>query len=156
MTEEKKLEFTKRIGTANKTEMVVIVYDIALEYIADAAKALAGSDMAEYKKGLKGARKCVQDLINALNFDIEISNNLMSIYAYVTRKLILADMNREAAILDEISGMLATLREAFDTISKKDGSGPMSEHTQHVVAGMTYGKGVLNESVVNGTREFSV
>lgn len=156
MTEEKKREFTQRIGKANKTEMVVVVYDIALEYLSDAGKALKEDNIQEYSKGLKGARKCVEDLINALNFDIEMSNNLMSIYAYVTRNLILADIRKDEGIINEITQILSSLRDAFDVISKKDESGPVSERTQHVVAGMTYGKGVLNESVVNGTREFSV
>ena len=36
MTDEMKQDFTRRITAANRTEMVVITYEIALEYLKEA------------------------------------------------------------------------------------------------------------------------
>ena len=44
MTNEKKQEFTLRVSQANKTEMLVIIYDIFLEYLEDAKKAKEKDD----------------------------------------------------------------------------------------------------------------
>ena len=44
MTDEKKKEFTRRISEANPTEMVVILYDIALTYVEEGQEAFDAGD----------------------------------------------------------------------------------------------------------------
>lgn len=35
--------------------------------------------------------------------------------------------------------------ESFEQVAKEDHSGPVMEHSQQLYAGLTYGKGTLNE-----------
>lgn len=150
MTEAKKQEFTNRIGKANKTEMVVVVYDIALEYMNDII------EYSDYSKAVDMARKSVQDLINALNFEISLSYNLLSIYSYVNRLLLSAKLKYDCSLVMEAKRLLESLRESFAQIAEMDKSQAMSQTSEHVVAGMTYGRGILNESVMNTSCGFSV
>lgn len=157
MTEQKKEEFTQRIAAANKTEMVVIVMDIALSYMDDAAAAIGG-DASGFDTAIAKARKCIDDLINALNYDIEFSYKLLSLYTYVNKRLIMCRLNESLDELMAARAVVEGLREGFNQIVPQDRSKAMMEQTQHIMAGMTYGKGVLNENVVNSSmgREFSV
>ena len=45
MTDEKKQEFTLRITSANKTELVEILYEMLLVYIDDANDAIVKKDL---------------------------------------------------------------------------------------------------------------
>jgi flagellar protein FliS len=158
MDEAKKNEFTQRIGRANKTEMIVVVYDIALEYALDAKEAFAKSDMEAFARSLTDVRKCVDNLIDALNFDIDISNQLFALYNYIKKCLLSSRIDKNEKGLDDSVKLLTDMKEIFVELAKQDSSAPVSESGEHVVTGMTYGRGVLNDSVVNSDpgRGFSV
>ncbi len=158
MDNTKQEEFTRRIGNANKTEMIVIVYDIALQYAADAQNAYNAGDMTSYCENLTRTRKCVDNLIEALNFDIDISNQLFALYNFVKKNLMNARITRTDRGFKDAVKVLKDMRDIFVELAKLDNSGVMMDSTQHVVTGMTYGKGVLNDSVVNADRSttFSV
>ena len=42
--------------------------------------------------------------------------------------------------------MIAGLKTAFEKVAESDDSAPLMENTQSVFAGLTYGKGSLNET----------
>ena len=114
--------------------------------------------MTSYCDNLTRTRKCVDNLIEALNFDIDISNQLFALYNFVKKNLMNARITRTDRGLKDAVKVLKDMREIFVELAKLDNSGVMMDSTQHVVTGMTYGKGVLNDSVVNADKSttFSV
>ena len=51
---------------------------------------------------------------------------------------------------DAVREVMTKLKEAFEEVAKQDTSGPLMENTQQVYAGLTYGKGSLNEVLISG------
>jgi flagellar protein FliS len=149
MTNEMKQAFTRRITKANRTQLVVVVYDMMLVYIDDAKNAKAKNDMHEFERSLELARNCIGDLRKSLNFDYELSKNLFSIYTYCDRQLANDIYSRKTDNLDPVCDMMKKLRDAFYEVSLTDDSKPMMENTQEVYAGLTYGKTDINETLVN-------
>lgn len=149
MTNEKKQEYTLKITSANKSELIVIIYDIALDYITESKKAMSDSDKSKFYKAIDCAQKSVESLITGLNFDYEISKNLWHLYFYINKKLAEAIKNYSLLEVDEAENILKTLRASFAEIAKQDDSNPMMGNTQSVIAGMTYGKNSLNENLQN-------
>ena len=47
--------------------------------------------------------------------------------------------------LDAACEVIRGLMESFEQVAKEDHSGPVMEHSQQLYAGLTYGKGTLNE-----------
>lgn len=146
MTSEKKQEFTLRITQANKSELVVILYDMFQAYLEDAEQ----TEGEEFHSAISHARAVLNELIESLDMKYEIAKNLYQIYRYVERLLIQADVRLEKEPLKEISGHMSQLRDAYDTVSKEDASPSIMENTEVVYAGMTYGKSDLNENNVGG------
>lgn len=149
MTKEMKQIFTRRITQANRTQLVVIVYDMLLTYLDDARKAYSVDNMYEFVSDLESARKCISELRSSLNFEYELSKSLFSIYAFADRKLAAGICSFDADSLGMIAGMFQKLRDAYHTISRKDDSEPLMENIQGVYAGFTYGRTDVNESLVN-------
>lgn len=87
MTREMKQIFTRRITQANRTQLVVILYDMVLEYLKEAIAAQEIDCIQEYKKAMQCARNCISELRNSLDFNYEISKNLFAIYAFADREL---------------------------------------------------------------------
>lgn len=76
MTREMKQIFTRRITQANSTQLVVILYDMILTYLKDAADAYDIGCEEEFKKDMQCARNCIAELRNSLNFSYDLSRTL--------------------------------------------------------------------------------
>ena len=51
--------------------------------------------------------------------------------------------------LDSCERVISSLKDSFEEVSKQDTSGPVIENGQQVYAGLTYGKGSLNEVAID-------
>ncbi len=148
MTEEKKKEFSLRIAQCSKTELVVITEEIIICYIQDARKYLEEGDVPGFRVEIKKAQQFVDQLSSALDMRFPISYELLSLYNYVRKCFLLADVRKETVRLDEAEKIIDELRVAFAEVAKKDTSGSVMENSQKVYAGFTYGPGSnLNEIV---------
>ena len=151
MTREMKQIFTRRITQANRTQLIVILYDMTLTYLKDAAAAQEVGCDHEYKKAMQCARNCIAELRNSLDFTYDLSKNLFALYVFADRELA---GNR----IQDVAKMLKKLRDAYQSVSKKDDSKPLMQNTQDVYARLTYGRTDVNESLMNysGARGYCV
>ena len=147
MDDTKKREFAMRITNSNRSGLVVILYEMLFEYLTDAKTAMQNADFEETKTQLRHADDVLKELCDSLNFQYAISGNLFAIYTYCRKNLARAIyQNRPDGIL-ETSKRMHELYEAFCEVQKQDTSLPLMQHAQKIVAGMTYGRGHLNESI---------
>ncbi len=149
MDSDKKLEYTRRVSQANSTEMVVIIYDIALDYIDEARASLSGEkpDEAGFSESIGKIQSCLCELLNSLNPGYELSANLHSLYAFCLRRLGACGALRDTSILDEIVKVIKPLRDAYEKIIPENKKGPVMGNSQTVFAGLTYGREELIESL---------
>lgn len=135
MVSEAKKTFSYRISQANRTELIVILYDMALEYIKDAK---AAKERADYQWNVRQAKRVVDRLCTVLDLQYEIALQLFRVYMNISRMLVRAGMDGQEALLDSVEKQLRTLRKAFYEVSKQDDSAPMMQNAQQVYAGLTY------------------
>lgn len=146
MRTDKKKEFTLRITQANRTELIVILYDMILAYIED-AEALEEKGMhTEFIKEIKNAENCVNELISSLDFQYNISFELLALYGYLNRVFQQMLIRRNPEQLESAVLVVKKLRASFQQIAEQDHSEPLMKNTQTVYAGLTYGRGSLNEN----------
>jgi flagellar protein FliS len=147
MQNELKQDFTRRLTQCNRGEMIVIIYDIYFAYAEDAKKAYADGEHEAYKEAVRKAQKVLSELIHSLNFSYELSKNLYQLYVYSRNCLSRAVYeNRLDGILDA-ERVMQRLYTSFEQVAKLDKSAPLMHNTQQVYAGMTYGRGSLNENL---------
>ena len=149
--------FTARISQASRSELVVILYEMALTEIDEARQAHSDGSPEDFNKGLKKAQRCVSELMAVLDYRYPIAYDLLSLYIYTNRELIRAIYQREVQPLDSAEQVLRKLLIGFEGVSSQDTSGPVMQNSQQLYAGLTYGKGKLNETYLNpgnGNRGF--
>lgn len=149
MTKELIQAYTARITQASKTELVVITYEIILSDIKEAQTAFENGDNSQYSKVLKHASIVINELMRSLDYQHEISYNLMSLYIYVSKCVIEANYQKNAELLENAAIVIRTLRKGFEEICSHDLSGPVMQNVQQLYAGFTYGKGTLNEVYID-------
>ncbi len=145
MTNEMKREFTLKISQANKTRIVVLTYELALQYIDDAKKA---GDREEFARGVQHSKACVEQLRSVLDYTQEISLYLYRIYNYISLLMDKALIRYNEKPLIEAEGLISKLHDAFEQIEPLDKTGPAMKNTKTVYSGLTYGKQGINDTVL--------
>ena len=149
MTQEQIQTYTYRVSQASPCELVVIMYDIILDDVKNAREAKNAGNTKQYQNDLSHAVKFVNELMGALDFSQPISFRLMSLYIYVNKMLVKARVTERWDSLNDVELVIEKLRAGFDGIKDQDTSGPVMQNVQQVYAGLTYGKGSLNETYLN-------
>ena len=146
MTKEMKQDFTRRITQANKTELIVILYEMFMQYHLSAKEFMMKEDSPQYQLEIKRAMNCVDELIASLNMEYPVAINLFRLYQYVKRELLVAKSGSLEA-LDHASYVIENLHEAYMKIKEEDKSNAIMLNAETVFAGMTYGKNSMNETI---------
>ncbi len=147
MTSERKQEFTLRITSANKTQMITILYEIFLEYADEAIAALTDGDRTKADAAINSAQSCLDELIRSLDLSYELGRNLHKLYLFSKKEMMVAGATGSINKIWRVKKNILTLREAYKELEKCDNTAPMMANTQTVYAGLTYGKNSLNESI---------
>lgn len=142
-------EFSMRITQASRSELIVIMYEIILNDIEYAKEAFATEDIGTYEKELSHAGRFVNELMASLDYSIGLSYHLMSLYIYANKELTAARVQKQPELLDSVEEIFDKLLAGYKKVSEEDVSGPVMKNTQQVYAGLTYGRGTLNEMYVN-------
>ncbi|MDT4861728.1 Flagellar secretion chaperone FliS [compost metagenome] len=90
-----------------------------LERLAQARGAIERGQLAEKGELIGKALGIVSGLREALDMEKggELAGNLESLYGYITQRLLEANRNNDATILDEVAGLLREVKSGWDQIA---------------------------------------
>lgn len=104
------------VTTASPGELTLKLYNGCLRFIQMAKVAIENQDIEGKNTNLLKAQKIVQELMVTLNMDYEVSKNMMSLYDYLHRQLIEANLKNDVAILDEVSEFVTDFRDTWKQV----------------------------------------
>ncbi|HOA80366.1 MAG TPA: flagellar protein FliS [Defluviitaleaceae bacterium] len=140
---------TAQIANASPGQLIVITYELILEALDEAQGQIPVKDEKSFKRSIESAQKLLRELMVSLDMSYDISNDLMSLYSYINKIIIKGYVSQKKEPLMEASKLLTTLLEGWkQAAALEDDNSPVIENAQQIYAGFTYGKGSLNESVV--------
>ncbi len=150
--------FATRVTQANRSELVVVIYEVALASIKEGRDALEAGAIADARHEIDRAKSMIQELMYALDMHYNISTYLRQLYIFGYRELCQGIANRDPERFDHTTNILEGLLQSFKEVAKQDDSAPLMKNTQTIVAGLTYGPGSdLRETIgvgVNPSRGF--
>ncbi|WP_408069766.1 flagellar export chaperone FliS [Butyrivibrio sp. JL13D10] len=152
MTQDKIQAYTRRITMANKTQMITILYEMVLDYIDEAEKELENTGKKGFSEGLSRAMNCIDELIHSLNLEYELAKNLLSLYLFEKRQLLIATAKSSTDELAHVKSTFKALHAAYLQLEKLNNDGALMLNVPKVYAGLTYGKGRLEESITGNIR----
>lgn len=157
MTDNKVKEYTRRISSGNRSEIIVCIFEIGEIYMTEAIDCFMTEDFIGYKTYCSKAIRCINDLLDSLNFEYELAFPLMRIYSYLNSELSLATSKNDIETVKKVKELFVKMKDAFTEVAKLDTSSPVMKNTQAVYAGLTYGRNSLNENLVeDNNRGFKV
>jgi flagellar secretion chaperone FliS len=107
------------VDSASSHRLVAMLYDGALESLAEARGAILAKDVEAKCRALSRASRIVEEgLKGALNLEGtgEVGRDLHALYTYITGRLLHANLRSDAAAVEECSRLIEPLRDAWNQI----------------------------------------
>jgi flagellar protein FliS len=120
------------IQSRSPLELVVMLYDGALRFTADARTAMVRRDIRARQESLSRALAIVSELQSTLDMETggEVAERLDKLYGFVRDRLMDASARQDLQPLDEARRVLTTLREGWLAISRASATAATSPTTR--------------------------
>ena len=107
--------FQTQVGTTGQGEIVIMLFDGALRYLAQARDKMEARDYAGKGMLISRALDIVNELDSSLNLELggDLAKNLHQLYFLCTTRLLQANLKLDMEKLDSVVDILSGLREAF-------------------------------------------
>ena len=104
------------VQSADPHQLILMLYDGALMALAQAVVAMEQKDIPKRAQSISRAIAIIHDGLHA-SLDVEsggeLGERLAALYEYMVERLTQANATNNAAAVQEVSGLLRTLREAW-------------------------------------------
>ena len=104
------------VNTASPGELTLMLYNGCLKFIHQAKKAIMDKNIEAKNTNIQKAQNIIQELMVTLNMDVEVSQNMMSLYDYMNRRLMEANIKNDTGILDEVESLVTEFRDTWKDV----------------------------------------
>ncbi|QTL96925.1 flagellar export chaperone FliS [Iocasia frigidifontis] len=107
--------------TASPEQLLLMLYNGAIKFAGQARTALEEKNIEVANNKLKKTQDVINELMVSLDLDQggEIASNLYSLYEYMNRRLIQANIRKDPKIVDEVVGLLSEIKESWEEVITK-------------------------------------
>ena len=108
-----------QVATASPGQLVVMLYDAAIRHCKAAQEAIAQQERDAAARSLLKAQDIVSELISSLNVEAgrELGSALLRLYEYMYRRLVQANVRKDASAAREVERLLTDLRDAWSQVA---------------------------------------
>lgn len=149
---EKKKEYKERIIAANRSELIVIMYEMIFSYMEDFYEGIDANEWVDAKEAIGYAEAIIRRLIEDLNFNYDVAKELYPLYEFTLRRLAMARVKKSKEPVKEAETILRNLYKGMLEMAAKDESPALMQNREDMYVGLTYGKNSLNE-IANGVNK---
>jgi len=113
-----KAYISTQVTTTNQADILILLYDGAIKFLAQAREAIGRKDMKEKGQLLGKASDVINELQSSLNKEKggEIAENLSRLYFYCNSRLLMANLKLDVEAIDQVVNILKGLRSAYAEI----------------------------------------
>ena len=107
------------IGSASPHKLIVMLYDGALVAVLSAQMHMKSGNVPEKGKSISKAIQIIDNGLRAsLDKDVggQIAEGLDALYEYMSARLLMANLNNDISLLEEVQRLLTDLRETWNAI----------------------------------------
>ncbi|MCE9788821.1 flagellar export chaperone FliS [Shewanella chilikensis] len=114
----RKVSLDNEISVASPHRIVQLMFNGALERIAQSRYAIEQGDQSAKGVFINKAIGIITGLSNSLNMEAggEIATNLSNLYDFMLRRITEANLNNDVQALDDVAAVLRDIKEAWDAI----------------------------------------
>ena len=104
--------------TATREELTLMLYEGGIKFLNRALAAMEKNEIEKAHNAILRAQDIVREFQITLDFQYEIANQLNSLYDYMYRRLVHANMQKDIEALKEVLGMFRDFRDTWKEAMK--------------------------------------
>ena len=117
-----------QIKTANKGNLILLLYRGAIKFMKKAIEQLESKDLEGKGNSLMRAQDIVLELMYSLDDKMlgernPLAVNLQSLYLYAYRRLVYANVHMDVEPIEEVIALLQNLQDAWEKVVANEGDG---------------------------------
>ncbi len=107
------------ISTADQKKLILMLYDGAIRFLQIAIKKMQPQNYDVVNNHIIKSQDIITELMLSLDMKEggEIASNLFNIYAYLKKRLLEANIAKDASMVEETVRLLSQLRDAWAQVS---------------------------------------
>ena len=120
-----------QITTANQGKLIVMLYDGAIRFMGVAIDNMQPRTYDVVNTNIIKAQDIITELLLSLNMKEggEISQNLFNLYVYFKKRLLEANIKKDAEIIREVLNHMKSMRDSWEKISDTEARSDRSATT---------------------------
>ena len=104
------------VNTASPGELTLMLYNGCLKFIHQAKKGIIEKNIQDKNNSILRAQDIIRELMVTLNPNIEVGKQMMSMYDYMLRRLVEANIKNDLEILEEVEGLVTEFRDTWKQV----------------------------------------
>ncbi|MCX7569461.1 flagellar export chaperone FliS [Tumebacillus sp. DT12] len=104
--------------TASPGELTLMLYNGVIRFLKQTKQAMEQENLTEMQTNMRRSQDIIHELMATLNPDIEMSANLFSLYEFMTRHLLNAQLKKDPALVQDVIELMEDLRNTWSEAIK--------------------------------------
>lgn len=104
------------VTTASPGELTLMLYNGCLKFLTKSKKAIEVKNYEQKNTYIQKSQAIIAELMTTLNMDLDVSKNMMALYEYMYARLSEANMKMDAAIIEEVEGLVTEFRDTWKQV----------------------------------------
>ncbi|MEW4307898.1 flagellar export chaperone FliS [Rossellomorea marisflavi] len=104
------------VNTAAPGELTLMLYNGCLKFLHIAKQAIKDKNIELKNTNIQKSQAIIQELMVTLDTSLDISQNLLSLYEYINRRLTEANIKNDLSILEEVEGLVTDFRNTWKQV----------------------------------------
>ena len=108
-----------KILTASPAELTLMLYEGAIKFCNLALMAYEKNNISKVNLNIIKAERIITELRSTLNFTYPVAKDFETVYDYIYRRLIEANLKKDMSILEEALGYIREMRDTWKDVMKQ-------------------------------------
>lgn len=107
-----------KVMTATPAELTLMLYEGAIKFVNKAIMSIEKDDVMGAHNNLMKTQRIIEELRASLDHKYPVANEFDTVYEYILRRLVEANIKKDKDILEEVLEHLRTMRDTWKEVMK--------------------------------------
>lgn len=107
-----------KVMTATPAELTLMLYEGALKFVNKAIMSVEKDDVMGAHNNLMKTQRIIEELRASLDHKYPVAKEFDTVYEYILRRLVEANIKKDKDILEEVLEHLRTMRDTWKEVMK--------------------------------------
>ena len=108
-----------KIMTASPAELTLMLYEGAIKFCNIAMDAIEKKDISKAHNNIVKVENIIEEFRASLDHKYPVAEDFENVYAYLSKRLVEANIQKDREILEEVLEHLRTMRDTWKEVMRK-------------------------------------